>query len=175
MPVNHSNEDQYRFCPQCGSSLKPFQDDDQRRRRCPSCGWIHYRNPTTGVAVILLSGSKLLLGQRQDGGWCIPCGHIEWNETTEGAAIREMREETGLEVDLAHVYAVLSNFHDPENHTVGIWYRGTAKSLDGARAGGDLTEVRLFPLEDLPELIFPTDRIVVQRLQAEFLSEQDPS
>lgn len=93
----------------------------------------------------------------------------------EEAAIREMREETGLEVDLTHVYAVLSNFHDPENHTVGIWYRGKATSLHEARAGGDLAEVRLFPLEELPPLIYPTDRMVVRKLQAEFQSGQDLS
>jgi 8-oxo-dGTP diphosphatase len=174
MPAKRS-DDRYRFCPICGSSLEPFQDDDQQRLRCPSCAWIRYRNPTTGVAVILLSGSKLLLGQRHGGGWCIPCGHVEWDETIEEAALREMREETGLEVTLESVYAVLSNFHDLDNHTVGIWYRGTAKSLDEAHAGGDLIEARLFSLKELPDLIFPTDRIVVQRLQVEFLVEQGSS
>lgn len=175
MPANRSDEDRYRFCPQCGSSLEPFQVEGKRRLRCPACAWIRYRNPTAGVAVILLSDSKLLLGQRHSGGWCIPCGHVEWDETVEEAAVREMREEIGLEVTLTHVYAVLSNFHDPENHTVGIWYRGTATSLHEARPGGDLAEVRLFPLEELPVLLYPTDRVVMQKLQAEFQADQAPS
>jgi 8-oxo-dGTP diphosphatase len=175
MPSKRSSDDQYRFCPRCSSALEPFQDENQRRLRCPSCGWIRYRNPTAGVAVILLSGGKVLLGLRRDGGWCIPCGHVEWDETVEEAAKREMQEEIGLEVDLARVYAVHSNFHDPESHTVGIWYLGAASLLSAARAGGDLAEIRLFPLDELPALIFPTDRIVAQRLQAEFPSGQSAS
>ncbi|MGD8759595.1 MAG: hypothetical protein PVJ07_05035, partial [Anaerolineales bacterium] len=78
-----------------------------------------------------------------------------------------MREEMGLDLELEDVFAVLSNFHNPEQHTVGIWYRAKALDTAGARAGGDLLELRPFALDALPELIFPTDRLVIERLRAE--------
>lgn len=163
--------EEYRHCPKCASSLEPFLHEGRLRRRCPSCGWIHYRNPTVGVAVIVLTEEGLWLGHRRSGGWCIPCGHVEWDETVEQAARRESREELGLEPDLERVFAVHSNFHDPEKHTVGVWYLASVEDMREARAGGDLVELKPFPLDQPPDLIFPTDRTVVRSLQEAFLEQ----
>ena len=154
----------FQVCPYCAQTLQPFLDEGLARLRCPQCGWIHYRNPTVGVAVVLMEDDRLLLGRRQDGGWCIPCGHVEWDEDVEEAARREFREETGLVVALDGVLAVQSNFHNPQQHTVGVWYGGTQ---EGGKlvAGGDLTRVAFFPLDDLPPLKFPTDEVVVDKLR----------
>ncbi len=154
----------FTYCPHCATSLQPWHDGERQRQRCPSCGWIHYRNPTVGVAVILLEAHHLLLGERRSGGWCIPCGHVEWDESIEQAALREFEEETGLQVSLQGVFAVHSNFHNPHQHTVGVWYR--ARRTGGAlKAGGDLCKVAFFPLENLPTLVFPTDQKVVAALR----------
>lgn len=159
----------YRYCPHCANQLEPFSDGERLRLRCTTCGWTHYQNPTAGVAVVLLENNQLLLGERRDGGWCIPCGHVEWDETIEQAATRELNEETGLEVSLEGVIAVYSNFHDPDHQTVGIWYSGNR--LGGSiHPGGDLLQVAFFPLDDLPELKFPTDRLVVERILTDQVS-----
>jgi len=123
-----------------------------------------YQNPTVGVAVVLVEAKQILLGWRRDGGWCIPCGHVEWDETIMQAAVREFYEETGLQVGLEGVFAVHSNFHNPDHHTVGIWYRGTRRSGD-VRAGGDLLQVTFFPLSGVPDLKFPTDQLVIAQLR----------
>lgn len=154
----------FRYCPYCAAPLEAFHDGERQRLRCPVCGWVHYRNPTVGVAVALLENGHLLLGLRRDGGWCIPCGHVEWDESIEEAAMREFAEETGLQVALEGVLAVHSNFHDPEHHTVGVWYRGRRRGGQ-LRAGGDLLQARFFALNALPPLKFPTDRLVVAQLQ----------
>lgn len=155
----------FRYCPLCATPLEAFWDEGRLRQRCPACGWVHYRNPTVGVAVILLERGRLLLGERRSGGWCIPCGHVEWDEAVEAAARREFLEETGLEVVLEEVFAVHSNFHDPQQHTVGVWYCG--RRVGGRlRAGGDLLRVAFFSLDALPPLVFPTDGQVVARLRA---------
>lgn len=153
----------YFFCPHCANLLEPFSDGERLRRRCTECGWIHYQNPTAGVAVVLLENDQLLLGERLDGGWCIPCGHVEWDETIELAAKREFSEETGLKVNLEGVIAVYSNFHDRDHQTVGIWYTGS-RTGGILRPGGDLLQVAFFSLDDLPKLKFPTDRRVVEQI-----------
>jgi ADP-ribose pyrophosphatase YjhB (NUDIX family) len=127
---------------------------------------VHYQNPTVGVAVVLIEGGRLLLGERRTGGWCIPCGHVEWDEGVETAAYREFLEETGLEVALGDVLAVHSNFHNPQQHTVGIWYRGE-RTGGALQAGGDLQQVDFFPLDRLPPLEFPTDQFVVNKIRPE--------
>lgn len=155
----------FRFCPYCQTPLEPFLDEDRPRSRCPACGWIHYRNPTVGVAVALVEEDSLLLGKRREGRWCIPCGHVEWGEGIEEAALREFFEETGLDVELGGLLAVHSNFHNPSAYTVGIWFHG--KRIRGEpRPGGDLREVRFFPLARIPELSFPTDARVIEELRA---------
>ena len=154
----------FRYCPYCAEQLQPFSDGERLRLGCPGCGWVHYRNPTVGVAVVLWEQNRILLGERRDGGWCIPCGHVEWDESIEQAAVREFGEETGLQVELEGVLSVRSNFHNPDHHTVGVWYIG--KRVGGElRAGGDLLRVAFYTLDELPALKFPTDREVMAQLR----------
>jgi ADP-ribose pyrophosphatase YjhB (NUDIX family) len=142
-------------------------DEGHTRQHCPKCGWVHYRNPTTGVAVILIRQETILLGKRRSGRWCIPCGHVEWDESIRQAAIREAQEELNLQVELTRLYEVHSNFHDPDQHTVGVWFIAQAEHAETALAGGDLIEVDWFPISEPPQLAFPTDHLILRKLATE--------
>jgi 8-oxo-dGTP diphosphatase len=156
-----------RFCSRCGAALERRTVGDRERPVCPSCGYIVFRNPAVGVAVIARDDEgRVLLGRRRGsyrGLWCIPCGYVEWDEDVREAARREFQEETGLEVEVGEVAAVHSNFHNRDKQTVGVWFWGRAVGGE-LRAADDLDEVRYFALDELPELAFPTDRLVLESL-----------
>ncbi len=161
----------FRYCPYCASPMDRKKEGGRERPYCPSCGFTQYLNPTVGVAVVVIREGKILLGKRAPHVsygqmWCIPCGHVEWDEDVEDAAVREFEEETGLRVSIKGVVAVHSNFHNPRQHTVGIWFMGEVVGGE-PRPGDDLVEIGFFPLNNPPlPLAFPTDRLVLEELMA---------
>jgi ADP-ribose pyrophosphatase YjhB (NUDIX family) len=114
-----------------------------------------------------LGPSRVLLVRRRAGrhaGWCLPCGWVEYDEEIRSALSREMREETGLEIRPGKVFAVHSNFHEPDRQSVGIWFR--CLPVGGVLEAGDDADRICFARPDCVEvpLAFPTDRLVLAGL-----------
>lgn len=157
------------YCPKCGGKLQHQQVAEKQRLVCLSCGYIFYENPIVGVAAIVMENGKILLGRRSatasyPGLWCIPCGYVEYEEDVYDAVCREFYEETGLRIKVEQVFTALSNFHNPNVHTVGIWF--IAHAIGGTlQAGDDIAEVGFFALDSVPELAFPTDMQVIELLK----------
>ena len=165
---------EFQYCPRCGTRVGESSIDESGVLKCQDCGFTLIRRPVVGVGVIILDGNRVVMGRRNlmggrryQGHWCVPCGYLEWGEEVRAAAQREFLEETGLVVEISGVYAVHSNFHNPNDLTVGIWFN--ANVVGGAlQASDDLDMVGYFPLDDLPEpLAFPTDRLVLEQLRRE--------
>ena len=157
-----------QYCPDCGSVLLMGSRSGGERPHC-SCGFVRYRNPAVGVAVVVIDEREaVLLGRRTRGDyaglWCIPCGYVEWGEDVRDAARREFLEETGLHVDLSEVVAVHSNFHNPKQYTVGVWFRGQVSGGELFPADGELDALEYFLPAEPPPLAFPTDAIVLADL-----------
>ncbi len=150
------------YCPDCGTRLPAGNP-----AICGGCGRVVKRYPTVGVAVIIRDEEgRVLLGRRAHGPspglWCIPCGRLEWGEEVRAGALRELLEETGLEAEITGVAAVYSNFHRPDNLSVGIWFHGRITGGHLHCADGELTELAYFTPGEPPELAFPTDVIVFE-------------
>ena len=157
----------------CGTHLTAVKDEDKIRPKCGTCGYIQYRNPTVGVAVIIMEDDRLLLVKRRrsyEGKWCIPCGHVEWDEDIRETARRELKEETGLDVEVGEVFEVHSNFHDPDHQTVGVWFLGKVRG-GTLSAGSDSLEAKFFKLDEIPDesMAFPTDLMVCEKLRKMFV------
>ncbi|MBU1003368.1 MAG: NUDIX hydrolase [Proteobacteria bacterium] len=126
---------------------------------CPHCGKpvLHSRNPLPTVDVVIFEpGRGVVLIERANAphGWALPGGFVDYGESTETAAVREAREETGLLVTLTGLLGVYSDpTRDPRQHTLSVVY--TAQIPEGSvlRAGDDAVRAKFFPLGSLPEVL----------------------
>lgn len=102
-------------------------------------------------ATIQDEGSRVLLGQRRDGDhWGQPGGGLEADEAPWEGVVREVREETGLAVEVVRLVGVYSWPHLDE-----IIFSFVCRTVGGALATSDETrEVAYFPLDALPATLF---------------------
>ncbi len=104
--------------------------------------------------VIIAYGGGIILIKRKNPpkGWAIPGGFVDYGETLEEAAVREAREETGLEIRLIRQFHSYSDpKRDPRQHTITTVF--TAEADGTAMPGDDAAELGVFRAGDLPETI----------------------
>ncbi len=109
-------------------------------------------NPIISVdAIIEVSGGVILIKRKNPPyGWAIPGGFVDYGETLEEAVCREMKEETGLDVNLVRQFHTYSDpKRDPRFHTVTTIFIATASGTP--KAGDDAKEAEIFSEGNLPE------------------------
>jgi ADP-ribose pyrophosphatase YjhB (NUDIX family) len=144
---------EYRFCPACGGGLEPrsLKAGDPDRLVCRACGYVFYLDPKVAVGTIIeTSGGGIVLVRRAiDPGyglWVFPGGYVDRGEEVRAAAIREAREESGLDVRIDRLVNVYSY---PGGAPVIIVYAATP--LGGELCNDDeCLEARVFSADDLP-------------------------
>jgi len=108
-------------------------------------------NPLPTVDLIIEYNKGIILIKRRNPpeGWALPGGFVDCGESLEDAAVREAKEETGLDVDLLrqfHTYSAPDR--DPRHHTITTVY--IARAEGKAVAGDDAKEIGVFGKDMLP-------------------------
>jgi NADH pyrophosphatase NudC (nudix superfamily) len=147
--------DKFRFCPVCGSSR--FEIHNALSKQCADCGFTYYFNPRGAVATLIVNERDELLVARRGkepskGMLDLPGGFIDLYETAEQAAVREVREETGLEVRRVGYLFSEPNIYPYSGldvHTIDLFFRCEVDTDAEVHAMDDVAALRWIPLSEL--------------------------
>ena len=150
------------YCQRCAAELAEKPIDGKVRHYCPSCGLVVYMDPKVAAAVLVSDGPRLLMVKRgvepAMNRWAFPSGYVDRGEIVERAAVREVKEETGLDIELDRFIGLYSLQDNPvilavySAHTIG----------GSLQAGHDAQEAAWYAADELPDLPFPNDEQILK-------------
>ncbi len=151
----------HRFCPWCAH---PLPGDDPFRQECPACRFVlyHHSNPCVG-ALPLDARQRILLGRRGIepflGSWNVIGGFLLYGEDPLEGLRREVREELGVDCTVGELVASSADTYGPGGVALLCLYFRVCLSPGTCVPQDDVTELRWFPLDALPEkMAFESDR-----------------
>lgn len=150
--------DGWKFCPRCTAELRWATDHFE----CPDCGSWYWANALPGVQGLLERDGKVLLAKRahepRKGHWDLPGGFLHETERPLDGLRREFREETGLDVEPVELMRIDVEPY-AHRHVFSVTYvvRGEGTPV----AADDVEEVRWFGRDELPEMAFPGQNLVL--------------
>jgi ADP-ribose pyrophosphatase YjhB (NUDIX family) len=146
--------DGWRFCPRCGA------EGDHRGSSfaCAGCGYVAWANSVPGVHALIERDGRILLGRRAfdpgAGCWGLPGGFLEEGEAPDEGLKREVREETGLEIEPGELFGTWLQPHGERTVLCLLW---RAHVLGGVeQAADDVLELGWFGADELPENVGPS-------------------
>ena len=146
------HEPEFHYCPVCGGDLNvvTLKQTEPPRLLCSRCRFVFYLDPKVVACAVVELGGRIALLKRgiepQKGRWVMPGGYVDRGEEVTAAAVRETREECGLNIRIQHLVGVYSY---PGNTQVVVVY--AARSLSGDLIAGDeTTETGLFHPQEIP-------------------------
>lgn len=160
----------FKFCPKCGQKYAPQTNINLV---CEACKFVFYQNSKpTASTLIINDQNQVLLGKRAiepgKGKWDVIGGFLELGETPEAGAIREAKEEAGVDVQIeSYVGIFMDSYSDWGIFTLNIGY--TAKIIAGElKPGDDIAELAWFNLDNLPtEIAYDNGKAMLAKLSAQ--------
>ena len=158
------------FCNYCHGSLVKGHREGKERQVCESCGEIYYENPLPVASVIVANANReLLLVKRArepaKDMWCFPIGFAESGESIEDAAMRELREEAGIDGKVLQILDVFSESNEIYGAVLVVSFE--AERVGGTEmAGDDAVDWCYFPVANLPKLAFPSQERALKKFIA---------
>jgi ADP-ribose pyrophosphatase YjhB (NUDIX family) len=162
-----------KFCGECGVRIvRPTSEGDgQRRYTCVACGTTHYENPRVIVSCIVCWNNQILVCRRSQepgrGQWAVPSGFLECGETLEECAVRELAEETGVNLDAGslELYSVTNM---TALQQVAVAFRATVVAEPHAHAGPECLDVAFMSAADMATMDFAWRRSMGDSLERLF-------
>jgi len=147
-----------KFCYYCGAGLSKKLFEGCLRLFCDHCNEPLYENPIPASCLVVVDNrERILLVKRsvapKKGFWCLPGGFMELGETPEKAALRELKEETGLSGKIDMLLGVSSN-PSAQYHTV--------------LPGDDADDAARFNYDELPEIAFESHASFIRMYYAAY-------
>lgn len=165
--------DKFKFCPKCGSPH--FVINNFKSKKCNACGFIYYFNSSSStVALITNKDNELLVATRAHepakGTFDLPGGFVDMDETAEEAVVREVKEETNLDVqEVTYLYSAVNiyNYSDFDVHTVDFIFKCRVDDISGLKAEDDVAKLEFKKIEDLDPSEFGLVSIkgVIEKIQ----------
>lgn len=145
----------FHRCPMCGSAK--FNANDTKSKRCNDCGFVYYMNPSAATAAFIINSRGELLVVRRakepaKGTLDLPGGFVDIGETAEEGIVREIREETGLEVTECKYLFSRPNIYPYAGidvHTLDMLFECKVNNEAEARAEDDAAELMWIPIEKI--------------------------
>jgi ADP-ribose pyrophosphatase YjhB (NUDIX family)/ribosomal protein S27AE len=160
------NYEGLKFCPRCATALVDGDVRGHERLSCPNCGYVFYLTPAPVTCVIVEREGAILLVRRRFppsvGKWCLPAGFIEQMESPQESAVREVKEESGLDVEITGIFDSWASGEDPRTPVVSFAF--TARVIGGTLSpGDDADKAEFFDEGSLPRNIaFTTHRSAIR-------------
>lgn len=147
--------DIFSYCPKCGS--RNFGINDEKSKKCGSCGFIYYFNPLAAtVGVIANEKNEILVAVRAKepakGTLDLPGGFCDSYESAEEGVAREVKEETGLSVESAEYLFSIPNIYiysGMELHTMDMFFLCRVSDSTSLRADDDVAGLKWVAIEKL--------------------------
>lgn len=161
---------QFRYCPACAKPLITLADGpDAGLPACPDGDYVHYANPAVTTFAFIEDGGTYLALRRAHapalGEWDMPGGFVEAGEYPDDSIRREIREETGLEVDDLRVFGAWTGQYGPGGKwTVDIAYH-CRRSAGTFVMSDEKSEAAWVPLAEFPEPAFNSERLALEYLK----------
>ncbi len=154
-PLNMHPLSQFKYCPKCGSAH--FLENNFKSKKCNGCGFIYYFNSCAAtVAFIFNDKNELLVATRAHepakGTFDLPGGFVDMYETAEEGMIREIKEETGLEVSGISFLFSLPNIYrysEFDVHTIDMFFLCRVPGTPEITANDDVAKLEFIPLREI--------------------------
>lgn len=166
--------DTFRHCPKCGSGT--FTENNFKSKRCGSCGFVYYLNPSAATVAVITDGKgNILVATRSKdpakGTLDLPGGFCDCHESAEEGVVREVLEETGLKVTgTRYLFSIpnIYNYSGMDIHTMDLFFECSTNGDTIPHAADDVQELQWMAIETLDGNLFGLRSIRegVERLKA---------
>lgn len=147
----------FHFCPKCGSP--DFEIHNALSRHCANCGFTFYQNPRASTAAFILNEKGELLVARRGkepakGTLDLPGGFVDNDENAEQGMVREIKEETGLDINpdaVEYLFSIPNVYHysGMDIHTLDFFFLCHTTNDAVVKANDDAAELHWLPLREV--------------------------